>query len=347
MRILIVGMWKWPQYEAGFARGLEYNGCIVERLTVRPFSINLRGKSLVLPFLELGLSIVNHKKVLRKVKDVRPSIVLFWRPTSILPKTVRYVNELDIITVSYNNDDPFNALIKDKFRFRLNEWFLYHRTLECYRFNFFYRTINCIEAVKFGVKHAEVLLPYYLPERDKNVVLSEDDLTIFKTQVVFVGHYESDHRVKCINRLVREGIQVKIWSGEDWKKKNLGDTYSYFAPIIPANNENYAKALCGADICLVFLSKENRDTYTRRCFEIPACGKLMLAERTSDLLELFEENKEACYFSDEEELLLKVKWLLSNPDILEKIAEGGFNKVTTSGHSVDERAKLFLDSITL
>jgi spore maturation protein CgeB len=45
--------------------------------------------------------------------------------------------------------------------------------------------------------------------------------------------------------------------------------------------------------------------------------------------------------------LLKVKWLLSNPDILEKIAEGGFNKVTTSGHSVDERAKLFLDSITL
>jgi spore maturation protein CgeB len=107
----------------------------------------------------------------------------------------------------------------------------------------------------------------------------------------------------------------------------------------------YAKALCGADICLCFLSKINRDVYTRRCFEIPACGRLLLAERTYELQTLFKEDEEACFFSSEEELTNKVCWLLENPTIRNKIAESGQKRVWKDGHDIYSRTKLFFGKL--
>ena len=77
-----------------------------------------------------------------------------------------------------------------------------------------------------------------------------------------------------------------------------------------------------------FLSKMNRDVYTRRCFEIPAMKKLLLCERSEDMQEMFVEDKEAVFFSDKLELLEKVKWLLANPTIINDIAEAGFQRVS-------------------
>ena len=125
----------------------------------------------------------------------------------------------------------------------------------------------------------------------------------------------------------------------------LGDAYNHFAPIVPVEGDNYTKALCGAKICLAFLSKLNRDTYTRRCFEIPACGRVMLAERTEDLQKMFKEDEEACFFSSNEELLEKVQWLLANPERREAIAKAGLRRVWTDGHDVKSRAQFFINSI--
>ncbi|WGU68927.1 glycosyltransferase [Capnocytophaga canimorsus] len=46
----------------------------------------------------------------------------------------------------------------------------------------------------------------------------------------------------------------------------------------------------------MFLSKLNNDQYTRRCFEIPACGTMMLSERTPTLQEFYTENEEIVFF---------------------------------------------------
>jgi spore maturation protein CgeB len=141
-------------------------------------------------------------------------------------------------------------------------------------------------------------------------------------------------------------IQVKIWSGGDWPRQILGNLYNHLQPIEPVLGNDYPKALCGAKICLAFLSKLNRDTYTRRCFEIPACGRLMLAERTDDLQKLFKEDEEACFFSSNEELVQKVRWLLANPEIRERIAAAGLQRVWADGHDVASRARQFLQALT-
>lgn len=253
---------------------------------------------------------------------------------------------MGVRTVSCNNDDPFGPKAHGSVPW--HHHFLWHWYLKClpvFDVNFFYRKINCAEAMAYGAKHAEVLLPYFLPWQDRPVELTDDERKRYKTDVVFVGHYEPDGREGKIRALASTGLKVKLWGGHYWSRNVLGDLYNELAPIVPAEGEEYAKALCGAKVCLCFLSKLNRDTYTRRCFEIPACGKVMLAERTDDLVRFFKEDEEACFFSSTEELVRKTQWLVDNPDIRERIARAGWRRVWADGHDVGSRAAVFIETV--
>ena len=62
--------------------------------------------------------------------------------------------------------------------------------------------------------------------------------------------------------------------------------------------DDYLKAIQLAKVSLGLLSKGNRDLHTTRTFEIPYCGGLLCAERTSEHLQLYQEDVEAVYWSD-------------------------------------------------
>ncbi len=346
MKILFVGAWYWPQYETAFARGLRVHNMNVSALTTSDFFQGFLGtiqQTVPLPGPALfGLN----RKILIEATKQNPDLVLFWRPTHITPKTIRTLSQMGIQTVSYNNDDPFGPRAHGKVPWHHHYlWSWYLKCLPFFDYNFFYRKINCTEAKEVGAKHADVLLPYFIPWQDRPVLLTPAEQLRYETDVVFVGHYEPDGRELSIRALLNAGIRVKLWGGPYWNRAVLGDIYEGLSPIIPAEGAEYSKALCGAKICLCFLSKLNRDTYTRRCFEIPACGKLMLAERTEDLMKLFIEDEEACFFSSPEELVQKVQWLIRNPDIRERIAQAGLRRVWADGHDVMSRAKCFLSLV--
>ena len=76
--------------------------------------------------------------------------------------------------------------------------------------------------------------------------------------------------------------------------------------------KDYISAIQGSKICLGLLSKGNRDLHTTRTFEIPFIGSLLCAERTSEHLELFDENLEAVFWNSAEECAEKCKELLKN-----------------------------------
>jgi spore maturation protein CgeB len=347
MKIMIVGAWTWLQYEDAFAKALRDNGVQVSALSVSSFFKGFFGRiQQTIPFYGPAVWRLN-LAVVEAAKERQPDLILFWRPTHILPKTIKQLASMDVLTVSYNNDDPFGPKVHGKVPW--HHHFLWHWYIKCltfFNYNFFYREINCIEAKALGAKHADVLLPYFMPWQDRPVQLSESEQQRFETDVVFVGHHEPDSRENSIRKLVNAGIKVKLWGGHYWSRKVLGDLYDQLAPIVPAEGDDYAKALSGAKVCLGFLSKLNRDTYTRRCFEIPACGKVMLAERTDDLMRFFSEDEEACFFSSPEELVSKAQWLINNPDIRERIAEAGLRRVWADEHDVTSRARQFLQKIS-
>jgi spore maturation protein CgeB len=172
--------------------------------------------------------------------------------------------------------------------------------------------------------------------------MTREDMERFECDAVFVGHHEPDGRERYLTGLVKAGLKVRLFGDKYWTRGVLGDLADYFGQVRHAIGEEYSKALCGAKMCLNFLSRMNRDSYTTRCFEIPACGKLLLSERTEDLVQMFKEDQEAVFFSSTDELVEKALWLRDHPDELDRIALAGMRRVHRDGHSVDDRMKEFL-----
>lgn len=347
MKILIVGNWSSLQYERAFSESLSSLGVTVQRLVVLDYFTDWTIKIhsfLPLPTIQM---IKLNRAIIKKVKEEVPDLVFFWRPVAIFPKTLKKLKNFGVLTVSYNNDDPFNGTIKGKFNWKQYFlWFWYLKSLPHFHENFFFRKINCDEANSLGINSANLLLPYFLPWRDKPIERKDLNGEKFVTQVVFVGHFEPDGREQYLSKVIEHGFDLKIWGDyRNWSSSFLHLLYRHSSKIVPALGDDYAKALNGADICLCFLSKLNRDTYTYRCFEIPACGKVLLSERTDDLTRFFKEDEEACFFSNEQEMIRKIKWLIENPDLREQIATAGMKRVWRDGHDVFSRSKEFLEKL--
>jgi spore maturation protein CgeB len=67
--------------------------------------------------------------------------------------------------------------------------------------------------------------------------------------------------------------------------------------------------------------------------EIPACGGFMLAERTAEHLELFDEGLEAEFFASDDELIDKCRRYLGDEDARGAIARRGHERCIASGYS--------------
>lgn len=288
-----------------------------------------------------------NRDLLRQVQEYRPDIVLTWRATGILPATLRGLKERGVRwLVSYNHDDFTGPSVGAPvpWHHRMH-WRLFLQGARYYDHHFVKRASNIAHLQALGSHGNHIGQMWFVPSLHHPVQLTEQERQRFSCDVVFVGHYEPDQRVEQLRAIVRAGFHVKLFGGSYWGRQVLGELYDYFAPIRPAQGEDYAKALCSAKVCLAFLSKLNRDTYTRRCFEIPACGKVMLAERTDDLLGMFKEDEEACFFSSQQELIDKISWLVRDDAARERISQAGMRRVWVDGHDAMSWSRKFVATV--
>jgi spore maturation protein CgeB len=347
MRILIAGLFQYDWYEKICADTMEGLGHEVIRFSWGKYFSSIPGK------IEAGLGWNGpitwqlNNELAKVVTKSNIDILLVWRGTCITRETLQLIKKKNprCTLVSYNNDDPFSPKYSMKSA-PLNQkrlWKIFVNSIPAYDLNFVYRPLNIPEVLEAGGKQADVLLPYFIPESNQPIELSDSELEQFKCDVVFVGHYEADGRERYLQKLVEGGLTVKLYGGKYWNRQVLGDFVDYFGEIQEVYGDDYRRALAGAKMCLCFLSKLNRDTYTRRCFEIPACGKLLLSERTDDLMKMFKEDEEAVFFSSPEELVEKALWLSQHPENVERIARAGMERVHLDGHSIKDRMKEFVN----
>ena len=167
--------------------------------------------------------------------------------------------------------------------------------------------------------HAKKIIFSYQGIDEKNFLdygLSINE-NYLKSEVVFIGDYGKD-RAKTIKFLIEANVPIKIF-GFNWNRYKFFKSF-YFGPAMA---DDYFKVLNNAKIALGFLNKEVGDTYTTRSLEIPAAGALLIAEETEDHKKLFEENKEAVFFKNKNELLEKIEYYLLNNEKRKEIAKSG------------------------
>ena len=58
--------------------------------------------------------------------------------------------------------------------------------------------------------------------------------------------------------------------------------------------------------------KKNKDVYTRRCFEIPACKTLLIAPKTREIQKILKNDIEVVLWNNSKDFIKKIKFLLKN-----------------------------------
>jgi len=167
----------------------------------------------------------------------------------------------------------------------------------------------------------------------------------FTDKVTFIGFGEQD-RFEKVNYLAQNGIIVHVW-GNGWTKKMRRNAHPnlkiYGSPLL---GDDYSIALSNSAINLCFLRKLNRDLHTSRTFEIPACEGFMVAERTHEHSEYFEEDVEAAYFDDEAELLSKVLYYLDRPDKRREISALARRRCIDNRYSYSHIADVIIQEVS-
>lgn len=154
-------------------------------------------------------------------------------------------------------------------------------------------------------------------------------------RVGFIGTRRPD-RASLIHSLSTEyGSEMSV-VGLGWPRDKQLDPLTQVKP--PAYGCDMARAVSAAPIQLGFLNSDNRDRHTCRTFEIPACGGLLVAERTDEHAEIFEDYRSAALFSNEEELRETLSFLNRNIDKARSIAAEGQRRIASGRNTYADRA---------
>lgn len=265
-----------------------------------------------------------NKKICELIQKKHYDIVWIDKGHTIFPATLKFIKKVspETIIVSYSPDNM--AL-------RHNQTQQYIDTISLYDHIFTNKSYILDDMRKLGAKNIHFVNNSYEETFHHPYDLTEKDIQELGGEVGFVGTWEQE-RCNSILYLADHGIKVRVFGTHEWQRyKNYSSNL-----IIEEHGlkgEDYSKSLQAFKISLCFLRKINFDQQTTRTVEIPACGGFMMAERTDEHLSMFEEDKEAVFFSSNEELLKKCQYYLIHENERNSIAKAGLARCITSGYS--------------
>jgi len=348
MKLLLVGYYQTKIWETSYFDAFRKLGVEVYPFKIIDYFPLINNKPNSSNFFEYLSSKIQNKfhfgpiinkinsDLIKTVDQLKPDAIFFFRSDKIYPEIIKKLSTSTKI-FAYCNDDPFSDYYPSYF------WRHYKKSLPYFYHIFSYRNKNIIDLESCGYKNISLLRDFFSP--DYLFPLKELNKREYLYDVVFIGHYENDKRDLKLLSLFRAGIKLKIFGTEWNRSSHYKELLAYQGEIIPVRDGLYNQALNQSKIALIFLSRINNDTYTKRCFEIPATKTFMLSEYTNDLATLFEEDKEILFFRNENELIQKIKYYLDNELERNKIAEAGYKRVIKDGHDVISRAKYVLSCI--
>jgi glycosyltransferase involved in cell wall biosynthesis len=267
-----------------------------------------------------------------------PDIIWIEKGNMIRPRVLSQLREKypRSLLVSYSEDDMNNPINRTKaYCDGLGH---YNAVITTKSYN-----ANPAELPKLGAAKVIVVDKAYDPDRHHPLMFDDDEAVRYGADVGFIGSFEQS-RAEDLIYLAEKNIPVRVW-GNGWEsfKENVpGLTVERHALVNSGGDLFYTKGICATRINLCFLRKANRDLQTDRSIEIPACGGFMLAEYTDEHARLFDEDKEAVFFRNREELVEKIRYYLDHEEQRAAIAKAGRERCVRDGYANMDRVQYML-----
>lgn len=318
---------------------MEELGHIIKPVNVDPGATRKKAQTIVRRVLRKMLIVCDlagaNDQILKAISESFFDVIWIDKGITIYPDTLKEIKlrSPDTVIAGYTPDDMNN---------RGNQSRHLLKGLPLYDIYFTTKSYGVADLKNLGCPRVEFIGNAYDSHTHRPIPVSDEIKSALGGAVGFIGQWEKE-RSESLCFLAESGIDVRIW-GYTWERCKRKPKLLRLENK-PLWGDNYARAICAFDINLCFLRKANRDLQTTRSIEIPACGGFMLAERTNEHLALFEEGKEAEFFSSNDELLYKVRYYLLHPDKRAKIAAAGRERCIRSGYSNHERLKAAMDEI--
>jgi spore maturation protein CgeB len=333
MRILIIGAYGSLHREVAIEMGFKNLGIEVASFQYGDILFN---KSLISRVqFKIGIGPVYYdieQGLKKKIEQFEPDILFFRRPLEFNKNALLRLKKVSsALFVSYNNDDPFSK------RYNSLRWFYLRRAIPLFDIHFAFRRKNIEEYLFYGAKHVYLWEPYFVPWLHK-----KSEVYLNNNRLLFAMHAEKDNRRDALLNLLSNNLPVDIYCW-NWAKIFGKKDLSYLKIQKPIWGSNYVSMVAQSMGTLCFFSKQNNDELTSRVFEIPACGGLLITEKTDRISELFSDMKDAVIFSSIDDLVKKCKILSMNPSLVIEIKKNSYLKIIEGGFSIIDRCKMAVE----
>ena len=241
----------------------------------------------------------------------------------ISPSVIALLRRHCRMIVNYNIDDPFGG--RDGRRFSA-----YRAALPFYDIVVVPRAMNVPEARALGARNVVCVHRSADEINHAAVALTDADRAQWTSEVLFLGTWMPE-RGPFLVALMERGVPLAI-RGTAWQKAPEWDRLKTAWRGGGIFRSDYAKAIQCARVNLGLLSKGNRDLHTTRSLEIPALGGLLCAERTTEHTAMYEEGKEALFWSDADECAAQCFAALADEQRRQRIAAAGHERLARNGH---------------
>lgn len=240
-----------------------------------------------------------NRRLLAEVKAGSFKSLWVFKGMNIYPETLEAIRRLGVVLINYNADHPLE----------------------------FFQTGSGNKRVLDGYKHFDLHLTYsreikkelvaYAPEIPVGVVPfghNVDDALFDSLQrveevlkVCFIGNPDP-LRAAFLEKLNSNGIEVDVF-GSNWRGfASPNDKLLINGQVV---GRKYLEHIRKYRVQLNILRPHNYNSHNMRSFEVPACGGVMLAPRTDEHSDFFEAEREAFYYSDDDEAVSACKRLLA------------------------------------
>ncbi|MCT0200792.1 glycosyltransferase [Synechococcus sp. CS-1325] len=238
--------------------------------------------------------------------------------------------------ILYQNDDPTGARDSRRFLSLLS-------SLPLYDLCVLVRPETELEVLACGA--SRVLRVWMSYDEVFHRSASVDGLPNIEQVVSFVGTLiPGEQRDRFLVEFLKVGLSLSL-IGNGWQRSRMWPLLSTIYRGSALFGQAYVRALGSAAVSLGLLSHLNRDLVTTRSFEIPACGGLLCAERTSEHCLLFEDGVEAVFWNSSEECIRRCRNLLNDPQLNSVIRHAGRQHVFNLGVGNEDVCRQILAAI--